>query len=73
MTGNYQRTFGEHEHDFIHTAEHFFMERQLCELFANIMVTLWYVVVLLPSLTHPSSFNAHGHSIIGLLPPTVLE
>ena len=45
-TGTYHRTYYAHDPDFIHTAEHFFMERQLCELFANMMVTSWYVIIL---------------------------
>ena len=45
-TGTYHRTYYAHVLRFIHTAEHFFMERQLCELFANMMVTSWYVVYI---------------------------
>src|ERR1700722_17269127 len=37
------QTYCSHECEFIHTSQHFFMERGLCELFANMMVTSWYV------------------------------
>jgi CxC5 like cysteine cluster associated with KDZ transposases len=45
-TGTYHHTYYAHDPDFIRTAEHFFMERQLCELFVNMMVTWWYVIIL---------------------------
>ena len=37
------RTYYSHECEFIHTSQHCFMERELCELFRNMMVTSWYV------------------------------
>jgi len=36
-------TYYSHECEFIHTSQHFFMDKELCELFENMMVTSWYV------------------------------
>ena len=51
-TGAYSRTFYAHDFDFIHTAEHFFMETRLCELFANMMVTSWYIHIHIARTGH---------------------
>jgi CxC5 like cysteine cluster associated with KDZ transposases len=39
------QTYYFHKCEFIHTSQHFFMEKDLCELFANMMVTSWYIIL----------------------------
>jgi hypothetical protein len=43
------RTFYDFGHipEFIHTSEHFYTTSDLCELFANMMMSAWYVFVSL--------------------------
>jgi hypothetical protein len=47
-----RRTYYHTACGFIHTSQHVFMSTDLCELFANMMVTSWQAILILVILDH---------------------
>jgi hypothetical protein len=63
---NMDRTYYSHEFEFIHISQRFFMEKELCELFANMMVTSWYIILDFCTSERANQWNSgtpEGHPL----------